>query len=177
MELPKRKSKRLKNYNYSQNGAYFLTMVTRDRQNLFGKIIAETADPIEPFADEPIPEMEISNYGMIVKHQIDEMASIYDYLDIEKYVIMPNHIHLIVMIHTDDDNSAPPTTPANAIISAFVSTLKRYTNRKMGVSAWQRSYHDRIIRNEREHKKIWEYIDSNPLRWTWNNVVEDGDGV
>ncbi len=157
MELPTRKQIRLQKYDYSQNGAYFVTICTKDKHEILSKI-----DVGDGVLDVPI--IKLSDYGIIAKKQIEEMKSIYTYLDIDKYTIMPNHIHLIITIDGVNGTSRTPS-PTNAIIPKFVSTLKRMSNKKIGFSVWQRSYHDHIIRNEHEYQKIWQYIDTNPIKW------------
>ena len=97
------------------------------------------------------------------------MNRVYPNVQTVKYAIMPNHIHLLIHIAWDETCSAAGTSrtpsPTNGIIPQYVSTFKRLCNRQMGVNLWQRSYHDRIIRNDAEYDMIWQYIDTNPLRW------------
>ena len=101
MELPKRKSNRLKNYNYSQNGAYFITICTHNKECTLGKIVGGGV------LDTPI--MYLSNFGEIVKKQIDEINSIYTDLEISKYIIMPNHIHFIIFVNGLNGTSRTPS--------------------------------------------------------------------
>ena len=96
----------------------------------------------------------------------------YDNVRIDKYVIMPNHIHLIINIsETSTENnilcgmSQAPYPTTNAIIPKFVSLFKRYCNLEYGKNLFQRSFHDHIIRDESDYLKIWNYIDTNPAKW------------
>ena len=96
MELPVRKSNRLKGYDYSQNGAYFITICTKNRQEILGKIINERSI--------------LNEYGLVVKREIEKISVIRKECDIKQFVIMPNHIHLIVQIISDtvgDDGNRP----------------------------------------------------------------------
>ena len=80
---------------------------------------------------------------------------------VEKYVVMPNHIHMILWIHAGDSGrmiSAPT-------ISTVVGQMKRWAAKQSGVPLWQRSYYDHIIRGEEDHRAAAEYIDANPARW------------
>ena len=75
---------------------------------------------------------------------------------------MPNHIHLLIMVYNCDNAI---TSGANSAIPRLISTLKRFVNKEVGIDVWQRSYHDHIVRNERDYDEIWQYIDENPLKW------------
>ena len=85
---------------------------------------------------------------------------------VDKYVIMPNHIHLILLVEdTASAGTSRAPSPTNAVIPHFVSTLKRFCHRDIGTQIFQRSYHDHVIRDEADYLKIWQYIDNNPARW------------
>ena len=97
------------------------------------------------------------------------MNAVYQDVQTVKYVIMPNHVHLLVCIDQAEDITRQGTSrtpsPTNEIIPRYVSAFKRMCNREIGQNIWQRSFHDRIIRNEPEYQMVWQYIDTNPLRW------------
>lgn len=79
---------------------------------------------------------------------------------------MPNHVHLIVVISEDALHGSSRTpTPTNMMIPGYISTLKRMCNKDLGKNIWQRSFHDHIIRDEYDYRKIWEYVDSNAQKW------------
>lgn len=85
----------------------------------------------------------------------------------DKYVIMPNHIHLLVFVkETASGGPSGATSPANARIPHYVSTLKRFCHRDIGHKIFQRSYHDHVIRHERDYQRIWTYMEGNPSRWS-----------
>ena len=160
MNLPKRKSTRLKNYDYSTPGAYFITICVKGRKELLGHIVGNGVYDI--------PQMILSEQGKILDKYIQFMSNKYSHIKIQKYIIMPNHFHLIVMI-TDYNNKenglSQAPNPTNNEMSKFVSLLKRYCNREYGKNIWQSSYNDHIIRGEKDYQKIWEYIDTNVIRW------------
>ena len=89
----------------------------------------------------------------------------YPHINIDKYVIMPNHFHLILNIKDYKNGASETAAPYNSETSKFVSLLKRYCNREYGENIWQSSCNDHIIRSEKDYQKIWEYIDTNVIRW------------
>ncbi len=110
------------------------------------------------------PFVQLSEYGTIVHNEIEETPLYYEDVSINKFIVMPNHIHMIVIINRND--SAPRASrPTTALISIIISMLKKKTDKKIGFKIWQRSYHDHIIRDEEEYQKIRHYIDTNPLKW------------
>ena len=163
MKLPKRKTNRLKGYDYSAPGAYFITICTYNRRQFLSHIVGAIHES---------PENKLTPYGQIVNDIIKHLPQRYG-IEIDKYIIMPNHIHLIVLIK--DDERAIHESPLRgkkqrSLISKAVGYLKmnaskrfhEFTNEKR---IWQRTYHDHIIRNEKDYQKIWEYIHTNPLKW------------
>lgn len=159
MELPKRKPNRLKNFDYSQAGAYFITVCTKDKKCLFGTVVGDGVYDI--------PYVRLTQTGKIVNKYIDLMNEKYHNIFVDKYIIMPNHIHLIICIQSENPTggSLQAPNPTNAIIPKFISLFKRYCNREIGNNIFQRSFHDHIIRNEDDYRKIWEYIDTNAFKW------------
>ncbi|MBE7044318.1 MAG: hypothetical protein E7397_02220 [Ruminococcaceae bacterium] len=85
---------------------------------------------------------------------------------IDKYVVMPNHIHLILILDDSGGHGNPP-------LQNIIGQLKSYTTNKYGNVLWQRSYHDHIIRGEKDYQKIWEYIDTNVLIWEKDCFYDD----
>lgn len=157
MELQTRKPNRLKDYDYSQDGAYFITICTKDRK----EILSEIQPTDVGNAVLGIPFVELTEYGKITEKIILQMQDFYDYMRIEKFVIMPNHIHLIITIGID---GVPRT--AHPTISRFIGLMKRYINKEIGENIWQKSFHDHIIRDDIDYQNIWQYIDENPTKWT-----------
>ena len=158
MELPKRKPNRIPNFNYSTPGAYFVTICTQDKLPLLCTIVGVGALDA--------PDVRLSRSGEIVQKYILSGNRIPGVI-VEKYVIMPNHIHLILLVDAGArTGTSRAPSPTNAVVPHFVSTLKRFCHRDIGKKIFQRSYHDHVIRNEASYLKIWQYIDTNPIRWT-----------
>ena len=152
----KRKANRLKGFDYSQNGAYFVTICTQNKQCILGKIVGGGV------LDAPL--VELSNFGKIIDKQINIMNTVYSNISVEKYVIMPNHIHMLIFVDNPYGTSGTPS-PTNAVIPAFVSTFKRFCNKQTDKKLFQRSFHDHIIRDDADYNKIWNYIDTNSAKW------------
>ena len=159
-----RKPTRLKNYNYSQSGIYFITLCSQNRVPLFSSISENSAT------------IHLSEYGHIIEKYLHEIPKTYDYLQIDHYVIMPDHIHLLLQISrnsalSDTQNQVKEISPANQRLPNIISTLKRFTNKAAGFNLWQRSYYDHIVRDEHDYLNIWQYIEENPLRWLQKNRI------
>jgi len=104
-------------------------------------------------------KIELSKTGQIVNDGINNIEAIYKTICVDKYVIMPNHIHMILVIKNGRTMRVPT-------ISNVISQLKGYIAKQAGHPNWQKSFYDHIIRNETDHQTIWEYIENNPLKWT-----------
>lgn len=163
MNLPKRKAMRLVGYNYSLPGMYFLTVCVKDRKHLLGKIVR--------CGDFDAPKMMLSEYGKILDKYICLMDKKYKHIKVDKYVIMPNHFHLILNVNgykTEGNGLSASAKPYNSEVSKFISLLKRLCNREYGRNIWLTSYYDHIIRDEKDYLKIWQYIDSNANKWEFD---------
>ena len=157
MQLPKRKSPRIKGYDYSTPGKYFITICTKGKLHMLGSIVGG--------GNFDAPKIILSEYGRYVDKYINLMNNKYSHINVDKYVVMPNHIHLILNITDIESGASGTAAPYNNEISKFVSLFKRYCNRDCNENIWQRSFHDHIIRGEEDYKKIWEYIDTNVVKW------------
>ncbi|MBR3908342.1 MAG: transposase [Clostridia bacterium] len=155
MDLNSRKPTRLQEYDYSEKGAYFITICTKDKQKLFGHIVGGGAFDA--------PKIILSPQGKIVEKYILSTNNIPN-LKVDKYVIMPNHIHLLLSIENSNGTSWAPS-PTNNKISLAISTLKRFVNKEIGCNVFQRSFYDHVIRNQIDYNEIWEYIENNPAKW------------
>jgi REP element-mobilizing transposase RayT len=168
MQFPNRKPNRLSDYDYSRNGAYFITICTKDSKCILSQIVEDTSVG-DGVLD--VPKIHLTKFGKIVNDRIIEMNNIYKNVSVEKYVVMPNHIHLLIVIDSynesiyDGTSRTPSPTRQNSVISSFVSTFKRYTNKQIGYNIWQRSFHDHVIRDEEDYLTRWQYIDENPKKW------------
>lgn len=157
-DRPNRKHTRLKDYNYSTSGAYFITTCTKNKKPVLNKIVG--TDVLGG------PQIFTFKYGKIVEKQIQEMSHFYDNIFVDKYIIMTNHIHLVLIVTETQDGPPRTSVSTNNYVSNFIGTFKRLCNRKIGENIWQYRSYDHIIRNEHDYRKIWEYIDGNPARWS-----------
>ena len=132
-----------------------MTICTRNKKKLLCNIVGGGAFDA--------PQVVLTETGKIVEKYILSTNKI-DHVTVEKYVVMPNHIHLLIFIDNAYGTSKAPS-PTNAILPHLVSTLKRFCNRDIGANIFQRSFHDHVIRDENDYRKIWEYIDENPAKW------------
>ena len=149
-ELTTRKHPRLKGYDYSNAGYYFITFCVKDGHSILWKNAhVGRAHPGVPQSSSNVPAIPLSEIGGIVRQHIDNIPKIYEYVDIDKYVIMPNHVHLIVVVKPGAPGCARPT---KSVLSKVINALKSLTSRQFGKPIWQTSYHDRIIRNETEYQ-------------------------
>ena len=114
MDLPKRKPTRLKEFNYSTTGAYFITICVKDRKHLLGKIVG--------CGDFDAPKMMLSGYGQIINKHINLINEKYSHISVDKYVIMPNHIHLI--INVKDYKNGASGTPSPTILQKRLNEIR-----------------------------------------------------
>jgi len=154
-ELPVRKNIRLRGYDYSQAGYYFITICVENGHEMLGKVIVGDA-PLR------VPLVELTEYGIFVEAQIQKINHIYPHVLVDNHIIMQNHIHILAVIKDGTRRGASPT---KAVIPQIVQSLKSMTTRQFGFNMWQRSYHERIIRNQVEYQNKWQYIDENPAKW------------
>jgi REP element-mobilizing transposase RayT len=165
-----RRSIRLKGYDYTQVGAYFITIVTCQRDLLFGKIVNE--------------EMQLSDYGRIADECWRAIPDHFPNVELGAHVVMPNHVHGIIVIHDENGvatNSSPPVgashaspLPAHGVkpksIGAIVGSYKSAVTKRIGrefntTGIWQRNYYEHVVRNHEEWDRIHRYIKSNPSMW------------
>ena len=154
MELPERKRNRLKNYNYSSCGAYFVTICTEKRRNTLCDIVGDGF---------PVPK----EAGTIADMYIQKIPVRYPTVHVNHYVIMPNHIHLLLSIDAGNGTGNPSPT-LGSIVGWYKYQTTKAINERSGTNGkrvFQRSFHDHVIRGEKDYQKIWNYIDGNPLRW------------
>jgi REP element-mobilizing transposase RayT len=140
-EYPKRKSPRAKNYNYRTPGHYFVTICTKNHKCLFWDGLKQN-------------QMGQIAYDAVAK--IDTHAS---GVKAEKFVVMPNHIHMIIVLENDRQD-----------LSVVIGQYKAYVSKRIheilpGEEVWQVSFHDHKIRNQKQYEKIWTYIENNPKKW------------
>ncbi len=154
MEPPKRKTTRLKNYDYSTPGWYFITICVQGRRCVLSEI--NVGEGLAP------PGISLTNTGVTVETQLLQIPSRFPQATVEKYVIMPNHIHFILGLQNDAGGASPsPTIPQ--IVGAFKSLVSHQCAGE--TKLFQRSFYDHIIRGETDFLEICAYIDQNPAKW------------
>ena len=141
MDFPKRKSPRIPGYDYSSVNFYFITICTHEKKCIFG----------EPG--------QLNWLGIIAEENLKMIPLLNPAIRLDKYVVMPNHIHAIFDMRNDNQNLAV------AIGQYKISVTKKIRERKTNFPVWQRSFHDHVIRNQSGYEKIWMYIENNPLKW------------
>ena len=168
-----RKSIRLQGYDYSQGGAYFVTIITYQRDCLFGEIVNE--------------EMILNDFGKIADEYWSAIPQHFPFVELGAYVIMPNHVHGIIVINDAHKNNLLPSivgarhasplqkqlpprgaTPRSlgAIMGSFKSAVTKWVGRELNATGiWQRNYYEHIIRNEKDMQNKTDYIDANPMLW------------
>ncbi len=160
MELPKRKPNRLADYDYSISGVYFLTLCTMGRKNLFWNA---------PCAPVSCPqEIPLSRYGEIVRNAVEDIPNHYPMISLDHYVVMPNHIHVLLQIVGDDGRTLFAPT-----MSTVVKQLKGSISKQIGIAIWQKGFHDHIVRGKEDYREIWQYIENNPIKWTMDKLYTE----
>lgn len=182
--MKNRQSIRLRNYDYAANGAYFVTICTHNRECSLGEIVNG--------------EMVVNELGRLVSTTWMDLPNHNDNIQLDEFVIMPNHIHGIIIIVGAGSKPAQnrqiifraglepaPTTNANIKLSEIVRQLKTFSARRINqlrntprVPVWQRNYYEHIIRNKKSLNQIRDYIQNNPLQWQWDeNNPDNNKGI
>jgi putative transposase len=161
--FPLRQNLRLPEFDYSQPGAYFVTIVTQDRKPLFGQVVDG--------------EMVLNEVGRIAEEVWVEISEHFPNVELGEFVVMPNHIHGIISIANVEATHASPLPriskgPAPGSIGAIIGSFKSAATRRVRAFTnnrekrlWQRNYYEHIVRNERDYQAIYEYILANPFNW------------
>lgn len=195
---PIRKAMRLKGYDYSRGGCYFVTICVRDRKAILSKVFpVRQKEPLNRVGTgvlaRPQYAVKLSAFGKIVEETISYIDAHYDAVQIDKYCIMPDHIHLLITLQSDDligqdrrgygyaitSLSAPQTFPlsgeSHLSLRDVVRQFKTYTTKRCSEATgdnslllWQPRYYDHIIRNDEDYCEKWRYIDENPIKYLYS---------
>lgn len=149
MELPKRKLQRLSGYDYSTPNYYYVTICTYQKKQIFGK------------------PKELSKIGKIAEIELLNITNHYSNVKIDKYVVMPNHIHIIVVIdYNCTAERSRPFPTLSSVIGLYKSGVAKQIHKQYpNFEVWQKSFYDTIIRNEQSYNEIVRYIEENPDKW------------
>ncbi len=156
--LQERKSLRLKDYDYSSVSTYFITVCTKDRRYLLSHIIVGRDD-----LGAPLPIVALLPAGKIAESTLKALPEHYPGVSLDDYVIMPNHVHLLLTIENEAGRGAPGSS--RPTVSQMISAWKRITNKSYGKNIWQTSFYDHIIRNVEDFTCKAQYILDNPAKW------------
>lgn len=172
MEFKKRKNIRLKEYDYNSVGSYFITFCVQDKKNILSCMHVG--------ALHEAPEVKLTQYGKEVKNVIETVEKRFDVI-VDEYVIMPNHVHIIITIKTDCSERAIRESPlrGRSYISKIVGYIKMNSSKAIhninpALKVWQRSYYDHIIRNEADYLEKLNYILTNPAKWVEDEYFTEG---
>lgn len=153
MEYKTRKNIRLTEYDYSDPGAYFVTVCTKNHEKMFWENVgASIARP---------EDVKLSEIGKIVERSIKNISVCYPTVCVDIYTIMPNHVHLLLQIENDEDGRAMPAPT----ISKVVQQMKGSVTKQAGKPVWQKGFYDHVARGEKDYREIWNYIAGNPMKW------------
>lgn len=160
-DLPQRKPTRLKYFDYAQNGVYFITICTKERKNILSKIKND---------GEAFPEL--LKCGEIANAWIRELRNKYPQISVEHYVIMPNHIHMLLAIDGDSGRGDPSPTVHAAIgwLKYQITKEVNQIHNTVGNGVFQRSFYDHIVRNHDDYCEIYRYISGNPMEWQYDKL-------
>ena len=142
-----RKNPRLKGWDYGRDGAYFITICTKNRELSLGRVVGGDAHIA--------PRVRLTALGELARSRLTSVPGML------KFVVMPNHVHFIVALENGPMWASAPTVT----IPKLVRSYKALVTKAHGAPVWQRGYHDHIIRSERDFLRIWTYLDDNPLKW------------
>ena len=163
-ELPIRKKIRLQGYDYSKPGYYFVTICVEDGHEILGTFdVGATVPGRPPLYDEHL-KIKLTPLGITIKEILDFTND--NIVRIDKYIIMPNHIHMIIVLKSKAGIGADSAGDrGRSPLQYVVRNIKSYITKQAGYSIWQKSFYDRIIRSRKEYENICKYIEENPQKW------------
>ena len=176
-----RKPTRIKNYDYSSVGAYFVTICTQDRKQILSEIIRKNNAPVSETNDYAVGEglappaysVKLKPCGEIAEEQLKNLEKRYQNVTIEDYVIMPDHIHVIIFLH-EKAGGASPSPTLNDVVCALKSLTSRICKRHYGIEKmFQRSFAEHIIRDKEDYETRAKYIHENPIRWYYDELYSE----
>ena len=177
-KLPKRKSTRLKDFDYSSAGAYFVTICTNDRKQILSQIVrtnlmataemndTEVGEGLAP----PAFQIRLLPCGEIAEKQLLLLEERFSTVTVEDYVIMPDHIHTVIFLH-EKTGGASPSPTLDDVVCAFKSLTARACKQQYGIEKmFQRSSAEHIVRNKEDYETRRKYIHENPMRWYYKQT-------
>ena len=199
--LRHRRSIRLKNFDYTEPGVYFITIVTFERQNLFGEIVNDTSVRQDALFQSKVnadPIVLLNDFGLVVKREWERLPNRFPGISLDAFVVMPNHLHGIVVIEDEcrgtggkfssNNRSITPRAPTagdpeqfgkpvSGSLPTIVRSFKASVTYRAGLifqndtkSVWQHNYYERVIRSDLEWANTRLYIENNPAKWEMDNL-------
>ena len=159
--LPKRKHPRLRSYDYSLTGAYFVTICTKNRERTLSRVVGRGLAPAE---------IEYTKFGEIARDQLLSLEKRYSFLTIDKYVIMPNHIHVIFVMNDEAAGASPRPTLIDIVCTYKSLTTRACKKEGRAEGLFQPSFYDHIIRNQKDYEQIVKYVHENPINWHYDEL-------
>jgi len=172
MDYPKRKHPRLKDYDYSQPGAYFVTICTKNRRNLLGNIPVREVSVESDQTDFGRDQVILTEIGEVCRNYLERINVVYASVQLPQYVIMPNHIHLLLSIEETDGGMRASRPTVSSVVRSFKTMVTKQTKQDL----WQASFYEHVIRNEHDYLEISRYICENPMRWKRDKLFAEQNG-
>ena len=167
-ELPERKHPRLDHYDYSSPGAYFVTICTQNRRCVLSRIVGRRLAPAETDG------IEYTAFGKIAEEQLLLLLKDrYPCLSVDRYVIMPNHIHIILVLDGDAAGASPRPTIMDAICAYKSLTTRECKKVGMAEKLFQTSFYEHVIHSREDYDEIVKYIHENPMRWDCDELYTE----
>ena len=166
-ELPKRRHPRLKKFDYSTTGAYFITICTHDRRCMLSHIVGRGLAPAETKG------IEYTLFGEIAEKQLFLLEDRFPYLAVDKYVIMPNHIHAIMILNGEAAGASPRPTVTDIVCAYKSLTTRECKKNGFDGKLFQTSFYEHIIRGRDDYEEIVKYIYENPTRWHYDELYTE----
>ena len=164
MEHTERKRLRWKYWNYNNSGTYFLTICTKNREKILSRIYEDPAGEYLYDSDDRRLSVALTAFGKIVEKYLGEASQVKG-ISVEHYVIMPDHIHIILAVEGDRATEKEPGKEVHERVPKFLSSFKTLCHKAAGEKFLQRSGYDHVIRNYRDYEETVHYINRNPARW------------
>lgn len=164
-KLPLRKDLRLKHYDYSQAGYYFVTLCTENKEHILCDIVGDAALSVPPQSTTVQPKL--TQTGHMVEQHLKNINVVYSNAKLDCYIVMPNHVHFIVIIEDapQQEEEGRLRAAAPTSLPKLINSFKTITSKKYGKTLWQRNYYEHVIRKDGELHEIREYIVNNPVKW------------
>ncbi len=162
--LPKRKHPRLKEYDYSTAGAYFITICTQNKKCLLSRIVGRGLAPAEN---------HYTPYGQIAEKQLFALENRYPGVEVARYVIMPNHIHMILLIEEATAGASPRPTVMDVVCTYKSLTTRECKKVQPIEKLFQTSFYEHVIRGREDYDEIAKYIQENPAKWQLDKLYKE----